>query len=124
MDLQKYLDESGYGQAVKELEDAKALIALVRKNLAEGIPPNAPMEQVLADLLEMELWVPRAEKVLAEEYAAAIKYVDAQNDLELTMLDVTERAELVLEYMETDHPDAPATDEIRTLVEKIRNNEE
>ena len=124
MDLQKHLDESGYTQAAKELEEAKEAIAFAKANLAAGIQPNVPLVQFLADLAEMEVRIPQMEKALANEYAAAVKLVDSQNDLDLTMLDLEERAEMVLEYMEKDHPDAPATAEIRVLVEKIRNNEE
>ena len=124
MDLQKRLDESGYTQAAKELEEAKAAIAFARANLAAGMQPNVPLVKFLADLAEMELWVPKAEKALADEYAAAVIHTDAKNDLDLHMLDVEERAELILEYMEKDHADSPTTAEIRVLVEKIRNNEE
>ena len=124
MDLQKHLDESGYTQAAKELEEAKAAVAFVKANLAAGIQPNVPLLQLLGDLAEMELKIPKMEKALADEYAASVKLVDAQNNLDLTMLDIEERAELILEYMEQDHPDQPVTAEIRELVEKIRNNEE
>ncbi len=124
MDLQKRLDESGYTRAAKELEEAKEAIALAKANLAAGIQPNVPLLELLADLAEMELRIPKMEKALSDEYAAAVKLVDAQNDLDLAMLDIEGRAEMVLEYMEQDHPDAPATAEIRVLVEKIRNNEE
>ncbi|MEQ1604859.1 MAG: hypothetical protein ABL999_08320 [Pyrinomonadaceae bacterium] len=124
MDLQKRLDESGYTQAAKELEEAKQAISFAKANLAAGILPNVPLVKFLADLAERELWVPKAEKALADEYAETVKRVDSRNDLDLTMLDLEERAEMVLEYMEQDHPDAPATAEIRVLVEKIRNNQE
>jgi len=124
MDLQKHLDESGYTQAAKELEAAKAAIAFAKANMAAGILPNAPLVPFLADLAEMEIRIPKMEKALADEYASAVALVDAQNDLDLTMLDLEERAEMVLEYVEQDHPDAPATAEIRELAEKIRNNEE
>lgn len=124
MDLQKCLDESGYTQAAKELEEAKEAIAFAKANLAAGIQPNVPLVEFLADLAEMEVRIPKMEKALADEYAATVKYVDASNDADLAMLDIEERAEMVLEYMEQDHPDAPATAEIRVLVEKIRNNEE
>ncbi len=124
MDLQKHLDESGYTQAAKELEEAKAAIAFAKANLAAGILPNVPLVKFLADLAEMEVRIPETEKALAATYADAVELVDAQNDLDLTMLDLEERAEMVLEYMEQDHPDATATAEIRVLVEKIRNNEE
>ena len=124
MDLQKHLDESGYTKAAKQFDDLKAAIALAKDNLAAGILPNVPLVELLADIAEMEIKIPQMEKALADEYAAAVKLVDSQNDLDLTMLDLEERAEMVLEYMEQDHPDAPTTAEIRVLVEKIRNNEE
>jgi outer membrane protein TolC len=124
MDLQKTLDESGYTKAKKELEEAKEALAFAKANLAAGIQPNVPLTQFLADLAEMELRIPEMEKALATEYAATVKYVDAQNDLDLSMLDMEEHAELVLEYMEKDHADSPVTDQVRDIVEKIRNNEE
>ena len=124
MDIQKRLNESGYTQSAKELEEAKAAIAFAKANLAAGILPIVPLVQFLADIAQMEIWVRDAEKALVDKYAATVKQVDAENDLDLTMLDMKERAELVLEYMEQDHPDALATAEIRVLVEKIRNNEE
>ena len=124
MDLKTLLNESGYTQAVKELEEAKHARDLARDSLAAGIQPNVPLTELLADLAEMEAWIPKAEKALADEYAATVKHLDAQNDLDLAMLDMEERAELVLEYMETDHADAPVTAEIRTLVEKIRGEDD
>ncbi|MBK6751802.1 MAG: hypothetical protein IPG67_17885 [Acidobacteria bacterium] len=124
MDLQKHLGESGYTEAAKRLDDLKAAIAIAKANLAAGILPKEPLVPFLADLAEMEIRIPKMEKALADEYASAVALVDAQNDLDLTMLDLEERAEMVLEYVEQDHPDAPATAEIRGLVEKIRSNEE
>ena len=124
MNLNKLLDESGYTQALRDLEEAKRARDLLRANLAAGNKPNVPITQVLADLAEIEAWIPRAEKLLAEEYAATVKRVDAENDLDLTMLDLEERAEMVLEYMESDHPDAPVTTEIREIVVKMRGDKD
>ncbi|QQS33939.1 MAG: hypothetical protein IPM50_05005 [Acidobacteriota bacterium] len=118
MGLQKQLDESGYTQAAKELEEAKAALALAKANLSAGIMPNIPLTQFLADLAEMEVGLSKMEKALADEYAAAVKRVDGANDLDFTMLDVEERAEMVLEYVEKELPNHPNTPKIRELVEK------
>lgn len=124
MDLQKQLDESGYTQAAKELEEAKAALAFAKANLASGVMPNIPLPQFYADLAEIEARIPKMEKVLADEYAATVKLVDANNDLDLTMFQVEEIAESVLEYVEKELPDHPNTPKIRALVEKMRDNEE
>jgi hypothetical protein len=124
MDLQKQLDESGYTQAAKELEEMKEALAFAKANLAADNLRNVPLAELLADLAEMEARIPQMEKALADEYAEAVKHVDAANDLDLAMLDLEERAEMVLEYVEKELPNHPNTPEIRALVEKIRNNEE
>ncbi|MBX3291843.1 MAG: hypothetical protein KF881_03005 [Acidobacteria bacterium] len=124
MDLQEQLDKSGYTQAAKELEEAKEALAFAKASMAAGIMPNIPLTQFLADLAEIEARIPKMEKALADEYAATVKLVDANNDLDLTMLDLEERAEMVLEYVEKELPDHPNTPKIRELVEKIRNGGE
>lgn len=121
MDLQKILDESGYTQAAAECEELKRQRAeLVR------VAPNAPPDKqafVRGTIAEMDEAIVQMEKALSEELAATIKNVDANNDLDFAMLDMMERAELVLEYVEQDLPDHPNTAEIRKLVEAIRANE-
>jgi len=71
----------------------------------------------------MDEWIENAERLLNVEYEAAVKAVDAENDLDLQMLDVMEHAELALEYMEQDHPGKPETAKMRKIVEAMRANE-
>lgn len=121
MDLERSLDESGYTKAAADLELAKKYRDLIKAGIPARKPEN--MSGLPSEPAALDAWIENAGRLLNKEYAAAVKHVDASNDLDLLMLDVMERAELVLEYVEKDLPDHPNTAKIRKLVEAMRANE-
>ena len=74
----------------------------------DSLPNKEKIPQLRIELAEMEAWIAREEPRLAEEYALAVKYVDAENDVELTFLQMEEIAELVAEEFDKTDPEAGA----------------
>lgn len=105
MELQKMLDESGYTRAVEELEGIKRQRSVMAEAVDAAPPELVNEQQALLD--EMDEAIARAETALESEHEAAIKHLDATNDVELMSEDILERAELVAEHFanEMDRPD-------------------
>lgn len=104
MDLEKQLKEQGYNRA-----KADVATFIEMRDALRGMLANAPPERVEEgrDLLAlMDAKVIEAEKVLADEYAKTIAYVDANNDAELTALQIEEIAELAAEELDKTNPEA------------------
>ena len=103
MDLQKKLDESGYTQALEDLNNMKAMRDTIVGSLETMTRPEK-LPQLFGDLFALEEWIKNTEAALAVEHAAVVKYVDANNDAELQMLQIEEMAELVAEELDKSNP--------------------
>ncbi|MEJ7847044.1 MAG: hypothetical protein WKF92_03030 [Pyrinomonadaceae bacterium] len=115
MELEEQLKVQGYGEAERQLEEAKRAVEAGRKNLAAGVVPAGSLAGIIAGLTGLESRIPEMEKALAAEYAAAVKLVDAQNDADFAAEDILERAELVAEYFE-EQGDPEKAEQVRSLM--------
>lgn len=107
MDLQKHLDEGGYTQALEKFNAAKGIRDIVAGDI-DTLPNKEMIPQLRRQLAELEAWIVNAERAFAREYAAAVKYVDAENVVELNFLQMEEIAELVAEEFDKTDPEAGA----------------